>query len=106
MKALDYKATYDSEKFQKEYTYDGKDLGAVIEDGKTYFRIWSPVAESVQLFLYSHGDYARGTVLTDDEEKALLNDIQQFSLPKQMDTLEKQNGLIQTLDMKKEKNGV
>lgn len=106
MKALDYKATYDSEEFQKEYTYDGKDLGAVIEDGKTYFRIWSPVAESVQLFLYSHGDYARGTVLTDDEEKALLNDIQQFSLPKQMDTLEKQNGLIQTLDMKKEKNGV
>lgn len=106
MKALDYQALYDSDKFQKDYDYDGADLGAVIQDGKTYFKIWSPVADAVELFLYSHGDYARGSAITEEKEKALLNDIQQFSLSNQIDALEKQDGLIRSVAMEKGKNGV
>nr|WP_245250512.1 type I pullulanase [Youngiibacter multivorans] len=43
---------YDSRKFRESNTYEGDDLGVRIISGKTYFRLWSPFADSVQLKLY------------------------------------------------------
>lgn len=45
---------YDRE-FDERYRYDGKDLGAVCKDGRTVFKVWSPLAESVELRLYRSG---------------------------------------------------
>ncbi|MDD6208298.1 MAG: type I pullulanase [Clostridiales bacterium] len=106
MEALDYQALYNSDRFRRDYDYDGGDLGAIIQDGKTYFRIWSPVADAVELFLYRHGDYAGNTEVTEEKEKGLLNDIGQFSLSNQIDELEQQDGLIRSVAMKKEEKGV
>ena len=45
---------YDRE-FDERYRYDGKDLGAVCGNGRTVFKVWSPLAESVELRLYWSG---------------------------------------------------
>lgn len=54
----DYKVTfdgiYDSEEFEDAYTYEG-DLGAIINENQTIFRVWAPVSESVTLNLYDTG---------------------------------------------------
>ena len=47
---------FDSDAFVEKYTYDGDDLGAVIADGKTTFKLWAPTASRVVLNLYSAGD--------------------------------------------------
>lgn len=39
-------------KFDEQYEYRGGDLGAVCGEGGTTFRLWSPLAESVELCLY------------------------------------------------------
>lgn len=41
--------------FNERYRYDGKDLGAVCRDGRTVFKVWSPLAERVELLLYRSG---------------------------------------------------
>ena len=38
--------------FDEKYCYNGKDLGAVCRDGHTTFKVWSPNAEQVELYLY------------------------------------------------------
>lgn len=44
-----------TKEFDAKYAYDGKDLGAVCKDGHTTFKVWSPVAERVELYLYRDG---------------------------------------------------
>ncbi len=48
-------ALFDSRDFIENYTYDGDDLGAVIQDGKTVFKVWAPTASAVILNLYETG---------------------------------------------------
>ena len=45
----------DYEEFDKNYFYDGDDLGAAICGEKTVFRTWSPLASCVYLKIYTDG---------------------------------------------------
>lgn len=47
---------FSTDKFEKEYTYNGDDLGAVWTAEKTSFRLWAPTAKNVKLNLYKSGD--------------------------------------------------
>ena len=47
---------FDSPEFIEAYTYDGDDLGAVIRDDTTTFKVWAPTASSVELNLFEAGD--------------------------------------------------
>ncbi len=47
---------YSTEKFEKEYTYTGNDLGATWTPEKTTFRVWAPTAEEVSLKRYRGGN--------------------------------------------------
>ncbi|MBR5143498.1 MAG: type I pullulanase [Clostridia bacterium] len=47
-------SVFDTESFIKDYTYDGK-LGAIIEEGKTTFKLWAPTASKVVLNLFNTG---------------------------------------------------
>ena len=46
----------DYEKFDRENAYYGNDLGALIIDGKTQFKVWAPNSSAVFLNLYSEGE--------------------------------------------------
>ena len=46
---------YSTEKFEKEFTYSGSDLGATYTPEKTTFRVWAPTADTVTLNLYGSG---------------------------------------------------
>lgn len=46
---------FDSNKFIKKYTYDGNDLGSVVNGNSTIFKVWAPTASSVVLDLYKSG---------------------------------------------------
>ena len=41
--------------FDEKYRYDGNDLGAACTEQKTVFKVWSPVAEQIELSLYRDG---------------------------------------------------
>lgn len=45
-----------SKDFDNEFTYDGKDLGAVCSQEETIFTLWSPLADKVTLRLYLSGN--------------------------------------------------
>lgn len=47
---------YSTEEFEQKYTYSGNDLGAIWSENVTSFKLWSPVANSVQVNLYQGGD--------------------------------------------------
>ncbi len=47
--------SFETEAFNEQYYYDGSDLGAVYSKEKTSFRVWSPFAKKVTLFLYDKG---------------------------------------------------
>lgn len=47
---------FDSQEFIENYTYDGDDLGAVINGSDTAFRVWAPTASKVVLNLYEKGN--------------------------------------------------
>ena len=50
-------AVFDSEEFINTMTYDGNDLGAVIQgDGSTTFKVWAPTASKVVLNLFTAGN--------------------------------------------------
>ena len=55
---------FDTEDFVTNFTYDGKDLGAVICGDTTTFKVWAPTASKVVLNLFStgHGAEAYKTV--------------------------------------------
>lgn len=45
-----------SKDFDNEFRYDGKDLGAACSKERTIFKLWSPLADKVTLYLYSDGN--------------------------------------------------
>lgn len=45
----------DIKKIDKEYFYEGDDLGCVYGKTSTSFRVWSPIAKKVELNIYSEG---------------------------------------------------
>ncbi len=47
---------YSTESFEKEYTYEGKDLGAVWTKDLTTFKVWAPTADSLSVNLYKSGN--------------------------------------------------
>ncbi len=47
---------FDTEYFKEKYVYDGDDLGAVICDDGTAFKLWAPTAFKVVLNLFSEGE--------------------------------------------------
>ena len=58
---------FDSEYFINNYTYDGRDLGAVLDGDKTVFKLWAPTAEKVVLNLYDNGSYKNAYKTVDME---------------------------------------
>ena len=52
---IDISGSFSSENFEKEYTYEGNDLGAIYTKEKTTFRVWAPTATKVELNLYKEG---------------------------------------------------
>lgn len=58
MTAKELRQYYNSETFEKEYYYEGSDLGAFCGNKGTAFRVWSPVAEQIRLNLYRDGGEA------------------------------------------------
>ncbi|MBQ7671247.1 MAG: type I pullulanase [Clostridia bacterium] len=59
---------FDSAEFVENYTYDGDDLGAVINGNSTTFKVWAPTASSVKVKLFNEGD---GTGAYDTLDMAL-----------------------------------
>ena len=47
---------FDSAAFRERYTYEGDDLGAVLTETGTQFKVWAPTANRVQLKLYEAGN--------------------------------------------------
>ncbi len=47
---------FDHPDFIAQYTYDGNDLGAVIQGSDTTFKVWAPTASRVVLNLYTAGN--------------------------------------------------
>lgn len=52
---------FSSEEFESAYTYDGDDLGANYSADKTFFRVWAPTAEKMELNLYAEGNGGEAT---------------------------------------------
>ena len=49
------KQIYQSPEFEKDYMYEGSDLGAVRTRHGFSFTVWSPAAESARLLLFHDG---------------------------------------------------
>ena len=47
---------FDCPEFLEKYTYDGDDLGAILHDTGTTFKVWAPTASRVVLDLYRAGN--------------------------------------------------
>ena len=47
---------FDSDYFIQNFTYDGNDLGAVINGNNTTFKVWAPTASRVVLNLFTSGN--------------------------------------------------
>ena len=54
-KAVVPTSIFDSDYFIENYTYDGDDLGAVINGNTTTFKVWAPTASKVVLNLFESG---------------------------------------------------
>ena len=71
---------FDSEKFLAEYTYDGDDLGAVINaDGSTTFKVWAPTASNVVLNLFEAGN--GGTAFAKHEMTKAAKGVWELNVP-------------------------
>lgn len=55
MDCIQYKAYFDSQKFERNFHYSGK-LGCFCQSDGTQFSLWAPTAQQVQLNLFSGGD--------------------------------------------------
>jgi pullulanase len=49
---------YDSTEFETAFGYEGDDLGAVVTESTTNFRLWAPISSSVTLKIYNSGSPA------------------------------------------------
>ncbi|MFA6801298.1 MAG: type I pullulanase [Acholeplasmataceae bacterium] len=52
---ISYDGIYDTDEFNSAFNYEGDDLGAIVEDNVTTFRLWAPISESVTLNIYNTG---------------------------------------------------
>ena len=57
--AKQWKDFYRKEEFQKQYCDPAEKLGMECTSGRTSFRLWSPVAEEVQICFYKNGEDGR-----------------------------------------------
>ena len=64
---------YSTEEFEKEYTYTGKDLGAVWTKESTTFRVWAPTATAAKVNLYKSGTAGTADLIEQIEMKADVN---------------------------------
>lgn len=64
-----YNDVYSDEHFVKKYTYMGNDLGAVWSKESTTFKIWAPLAKTVELALYRNGTFGVEDLLRKDGMK-------------------------------------
>ena len=55
-----------TDEFDKKYAYTGDDLGAVVKDGSTTFKLWAPTATKVELVTYSGTDENSAEAKTQD----------------------------------------
>lgn len=53
--AREWKQYYTTQEFQRDYTYEGHDLGVSCSEEETSFLLWSPCAEAVTLHFYENG---------------------------------------------------
>lgn len=58
-------AIFDTPAFEAMYTYSGDDLGAVIHDDHTTFKVWAPTASKVVLNLFEAGDGGKALATVD-----------------------------------------
>ena len=63
---------FSTDKFEEQYTYTGKDLGATYSKDKTSFRVWAPTADKVALRLYQGGQEGKDDLI---EEIAMTADV-------------------------------
>ncbi len=63
---------FSTEKFEEEYTYTGKDLGATYTKDKTSFRVWAPTADAVSVRLYKGGQEGKDDLI---EELPMTADV-------------------------------
>ncbi len=56
-----YGDVYNSEDFEAAFHYDGDDLGATYSKESTTFKVWSPFAQDVQVYLYKNGGNGIGS---------------------------------------------
>jgi len=63
---------FSTEKFEEEYTYTGKDLGATYTKDKTSFRVWAPTADAVSVRLYQGGQEGKDDLI---EELTMTADV-------------------------------
>ena len=62
---------FDTRYFIDNYTYNGDDLGAVIQaDGSTTFKVWAPTASKVVLNLYEAGNGGKAFSSVEMDKKA------------------------------------
>ncbi len=54
-KNIGFELLYNTERFEKYYTYKGDDLGAITNDTSTTFKVWAPTATKMLLYLYMKG---------------------------------------------------
>ena len=50
------KGTHYDKEFDRRYAYEGWDLGCACTPDQAVFKLWSPEAARVELFLYRDGD--------------------------------------------------
>ncbi|MFU0528776.1 type I pullulanase [Gardnerella vaginalis] len=55
-----------TDEFDKKYAYTGDDLGAVVKDDSTTFKLWAPTATKVELVTYSGTDENSAEAKTQD----------------------------------------
>ena len=66
---------YSTEDFEKNYTYEGDDLGATWTQKETTFKVWAPTAEQVVVNLYASGDETRQDTLETIEMSEMGNGV-------------------------------
>lgn len=75
----EWKALFDTEEFEKAFTYDGDDLGAEYAPDETVFKVWAPTAERVVLKLYEAGSCKESSGRLTESEDGVLKGAPEWS---------------------------
>ncbi len=54
-KTVEINQLFKTETFDREFTYEGDDLGATYSEDKTTFKVWSPVSSEIKVRIYNNG---------------------------------------------------